>query len=157
MPCDKDELREIIREVMMEEKALHYENGGMRRREMERFKTPDGKEFISTTIERAEMLRKVAMLAAFFVALVIAGLGLWWKVEIEPRNREFIRAELAQHSADARDRMKEVAKQYALKSDFDTFVADKEQRWRAQDRFNERVELVLIDIQKDTKELLRRR
>jgi hypothetical protein len=126
------------------------------RRRVTKFQAPDGREWISTTLEKAELWKRVILLIVFAGSIMGGVLGGYYEVVVLPREERRIAEMIHQHELDAQARMEVVAKKYALDSDLQVLRAEKAQKWEDQDKFNARIEAALVEMQRDIKELLRR-
>lgn len=155
------EQRKLIRDVIAEERAEQLAHPSRRER-VTKFTDPDGNTWISRTLSRAEEARRLFGLIAFAFGICAAAFTTYYNLVVLPDVDAHAAAQISAHDEAARRRMDEVAAQILFKKDFDAalaasaWVAEKEQRWKYQDEFNQRIELTLIEMQRDIKELLRR-
>ena len=100
-----------------------------------------------------QRLREAATLVIPLVA-VLGFLNLVFiKVSVEPAIDQKVQA----HSMEARKQMTEVGARYVTREEWEAIVVGQDLRWKEQDRSNVRVETTLLEIQRDIKELLRRK
>lgn len=153
---DREELRDVIRDVIAEERAASMSRE-LKRERFTRYTDPEGKTWVSATLERGEMLRKVLLILAAIVGATVAAVqftNTWFLMPtIDRRAQSLIQA----HEVRVKAEMEATVPTFVTSSEFNAKVAERDERWRNQLDFNQRVEVTLISIQTDIKELLRRK
>lgn len=155
MTINREELEAVIRQVIAEERVESIAHPAQREK-VTRYTDPDGKTWISTTLERGEIAQKIAALLIALTTIVSAANYVVSRLVLYPAIDERVTASILAHEERARNRMSEISPTLVTRAEFDAWTAEKNEKWRDQDEFNKRIEAALIEMQRDIKELLKR-
>lgn len=155
MNIDKEELTELIRDIITEERAESIAHP-TRRERVTRFTDPEGKTWVSMTLERGEIVTKLAALLVALTTIFSIANYFVSRLVVYPAIEERVTAEIKNHEEQVRTRMNEVAPTLVTRTEWKEWTAEKNERWRNQDEFNRQVGNAIIEMQKDIKLLLQR-
>lgn len=132
MTLSRDELRTLIREVMEEQQSERMAHSA-RREKVTRYTDPEGKTWMSATLERGEVVRKVLAVVVVVIAST-AGLVAFtnqWFLLPTIDSRADIKIEA--HEQRIREEMDAKTPAFVTRAEFDRRVAASDARWEAQD------------------------
>lgn len=129
---DREELEEIIRRVIAEDRAEQLAHPSRRER-VTQFTDPDGNTWISRTLTKAEELKRMFMLVGFVCSLFIGAAGVIYKYALLPEFKGEISSQLDAHNVEATKRMNEVLPTIVTRGEFDRRVAMSDAKWAAQE------------------------
>lgn len=150
-----DELEELVTKLMDKRDAQRMASG-VRRDPFTSFTDPDGKTWLSATLNKAEVVRK-AWAAILLFGAILGGINFVLTTYVaRPVAREEAATQIAEHNKAAREEMQKIATTLVYKPEFDAYKASRDERWATQTATNQRIEASLVEMQKDIKELLKR-
>lgn len=152
---EKEELLEMIRQSIREFDAERMSHP-TRRERVTRFTDPDGKTWVSTTLEKAEVIRKALLVGAAIIGATVALVQFTNRWFLVPTMDERAASIVAAHESEVRAEMAAVTPGFVTKAEFDRRVAASDGRWDTQEEFNKRVAADLAIMQADIKEILKR-
>jgi len=130
---DRDDLRELIREILSEQAASHPYRP---RAPLARFEDPDGKPWYSATLSRVQ-----AVLAIFALLTTIAG-AIW--VSVLPLVDQQIKAYATEHDRQAMERFATKAEAAALREVIAVSTAERVEQFNSIQRQLDRIERELV-------------
>lgn len=132
MTLDREELEELVRRVIAEERNEALAHPG-RREKYTRYTDPDGKTWVSATLERGEVFRKVLAVVTLMIASaagLVAFTNQWFLLPtIDSRADVKIEA----HEQRVRKEMDAKTPAFVTRAEFDRRVASSDARWEAQE------------------------
>lgn len=132
MDVTKEELTQMIRAVIAEERVESLSHPGQRA-PVTRYTDPDGKTWVSTTLERGEMIRKALVIIGVVLASAVALIqftNVWFLL---PTMDARASQQIVAHEARVRQEMETRVPNFVSKSEFDRRVAASDAKWAAQD------------------------
>lgn len=153
---DRDELEELIRRVIAEERQESMAHPA-RREKVTRYTDPDGKTWVSMTMERAEIAQKLIGLAIALCTLLSLVNYAIITYAVRPEIRDQIDNAIAEHELSARTRMNEMLPSIVNRAEWSSWTAEKNEKWRAQDLMNEAMNARLVRIEEKLDRLIERR
>jgi len=130
---DRDDLRELIREILSEQAAAHPYRP---RAPLARFEDPDGKPWYSATLSRVQ-----AVMAIFALLTTIAG-AIW--VSVLPLVDQQIKAYAVEHEKQAIERFATKPEVAALSQALAVSKAERVEQFNAIQRQLDRIERELV-------------
>lgn len=148
---EREEIEDLIHSIL-DERVQHPGQ----RAKMTRFTTPEGKTWVSTTLERGEMVRKMLVIMAVLIGSTVALVQFSNRWFLIPTIDDRAKAQIQAHEIRVKAEMQAITPTFVTRAEFDRRVASSDVKWENQQEFNGRVEAALVVIQADVKELLKR-
>lgn len=152
---EREEMEDLIRQVIAEERHESLAHPA-RREKFTRYTDPDGKTWMSATMDRAEIAQKM-------IGFVIASCTLLGVINyailtfsVRPAVRNEIDARIGQHEDQARTKMNEMLPYIVKREEWVAWTSDKSRRWQQQDALNEALENRLTRIEEKLDRLIER-
>lgn len=155
MTLDREELEELIRRVIAEERAEAMSHP-LHREKFTRYTDPDGKTWVSATMERAEVAQKMIAFVLALIALLSSVNYAVLTYAVRPAIEVEIKREMAAHNEDARRRMDEMLPHIVNREEWVAWTAEKKQMWDRQQEVNELMEKRLTRIEEKLDRLIER-
>lgn len=153
---DRDELEEIIRRVIAEDRAEQLAHPS-RREKVTQFTDPQGNTWISRTLSKAEELRRMALLVGFVCSVFIGAGSILYKYVLLPEFQHVVSSQIEEHSMQARRQMETVTPTIVLRSEFDRRAATDDARWAAQGDTNNALQAWMVRVEAKLDRLIERR
>ena len=146
---------DAVRKIMAEHEAARLATGASRA-PFSTLKDPDGKTWVSSTFEKAEVVKKFWQ-AILLVCAIGGGINYaLTRYIVTPEATRVARETLTEHEVAVAKKMDAIMPTIVMRSDFDKYVERRDERWVAQGQTNERIETALVEVSRDIKELLKR-
>lgn len=153
---DRDELEEIIRRVIAEDRAEQLAHPS-RREKVTQFTDPQGNTWISRTLSKAEELRRMTLLVGFVCSVFIGAGSILYKYVLLPEFQHVVSSQIEEHSMRARRQMETVTPTIVSRSEFDRRAATDDARWAAQDDTNDALQAWMVRVEAKLDRLIERR
>lgn len=156
MNIDKEELSKLIRDIIAEERAESLAHPG-RREKITRYTDPEGKTWVSMTLERTEMVQKImALFLTLCSVLSIVNYAVI-RFAVEPAIHIEIDKAIDDHEVQVRARMNEMAPNIVTQTEFKAWTSEKTEKWKNQEIFNAGINDRLKRIEEKLDRLIERR
>lgn len=132
MSLSRDELRTLIREVLEEQQTERMAHS-TRREKVTRYTDPEGKTWMSATLERGEVVRKVFAIVGFVIAStagLVAFTNQWFLLPTIDHRADI---KISAHEDRVQKEMDAKTPGFVTRAEFDRRVAASDARWEAQD------------------------
>ena len=151
MSMTADEVRSLVREVVTEVLAENVQPHGERQK-YTRFESSDGKSWLSVTLEKGEVVRKIVTLAALIIGATVALVQFTNHWFLLPTMDGRASALIAAHEVHVRAEMEKITPKFATKAEHDLLQVQVTQN----DRDVSEIRRTLEIMQTDIKEILKR-
>lgn len=152
---EREEIEEMVASAVRQAMEAHMAHPG-KRAKVTKFTDPEGKTWMSATLDRGEVVRKVLTLVALVIASTVALIQFSNRWFLIPTMDARANGIVHEHELRVRQEMQQVVPDFVTKAEFDKRVAAADGRWETQKEFNERVAADLAIMQADIKEILKR-
>lgn len=125
---DPDELRDLVKEVVTDVLSSQTQIHGDRSK-YTRFESSDGKSWLSVTLERDEMIRKLAAFIIAITTIFSAATYVMNRMVFYP----IVDERIAAHESNAERKMAEIRPTIVSRAEFDRRVASSDAKWLAAD------------------------
>lgn len=132
MTLDREELEELVRRVIAEDRAEQIVHPS-RREKVTQFTDSEGNTWISRTLTRTEELRRMAALVGFVCSLFIGASTALYKYVLLPEFQHEVAVQVTAHASEARAQMNAVLPTIVTRGEFDRRVAMADAKWEAAD------------------------
>lgn len=132
MNVTKEELTEMIRAVIAEERSESIAHSGQRA-PVTRYTDADGKTWLSATLERGEMIRKALVIIGIIVGSVVGLIQFTNAWFLLPTMDARANEQIVEHEQRARQEMEARVPAFVSRAEFDRRVAASDAKWAAQD------------------------
>ena len=151
MTLTEDEVRSIVKEVVADVLAENLQNRGERQK-YTRFQSSDGKSWLSVTLEKGEVVRKIFTLAALIIGVTVALVQFTNHWFLLPTMDARASSLISLHEELVRSEMERITPKFATKAEHDLLQAQVTQSDREVSEIRRTLEIMQTDI----KEILKR-
>lgn len=153
---DRDELEELIRRVIAEERQESMAHP-TRREKFTRYTDPEGKTWVSATMEKAEMAQKLLGLFLALASIISVVNYAVVNYAVMPSVHGAVESAIDTHEKAVAVRMAEIAPTLVQRAEFERRVAVADERWKNQDGLNNAMAERLKRIEEKLDRLIERR